>query len=194
MSTPENESEAAAAARQDAKVDRIHELMRKHTKPELLHMAYSLGLAPANSPEEWRKDEIATTVAELEQRRQQQATGTAAPTPDGGLPAARRELSEGEAAGVKLMHEAYIRWRDMPPARITLERRDAWIVMMGLQTARSHPGVNEQIAGVWEAAGRAIQEQLADNPELYAMAETGWHRVYDVDENGNRVDAGEGQK
>ncbi|MEU8516338.1 hypothetical protein AB0C76_32865 [Kitasatospora sp. NPDC048722] len=79
MSTPEDENDAADAARRAARVARIHELMRKHTKPELLRQAYALGLARANAPEQWRKDEIATTLAELEQRAAQRKAASTHP-------------------------------------------------------------------------------------------------------------------
>jgi hypothetical protein len=47
----------------------MHELMRKHTKAQLLKMAFDGGLVDFNSPAKWRKDEIAATVAEQEERR-----------------------------------------------------------------------------------------------------------------------------
>jgi hypothetical protein len=46
----------------------MHELMRKHTKAELLRMAFAGGLVDYNSPAKWRKDEIAATVADQEER------------------------------------------------------------------------------------------------------------------------------
>ena len=52
-----------------ADVQRMHELMRKHTKAELLEMAFAGGLVDFNDPRSWRKDEIASVVAEQEQRR-----------------------------------------------------------------------------------------------------------------------------
>jgi hypothetical protein len=42
--------------------------MRKHTKAELLRMAYAGGLVKHNSPEKWRKDEIASAVVDIEFR------------------------------------------------------------------------------------------------------------------------------
>ncbi|MEH0416073.1 hypothetical protein [Streptomyces sp. B21-083] len=44
------------------------ELIRKHTKAELLRMAYAGGLVRHNSPEQWRKDEIASAVVDNELR------------------------------------------------------------------------------------------------------------------------------
>ncbi|MGW7359997.1 hypothetical protein ACWGI0_26060 [Streptomyces sp. NPDC054802] len=58
----------AQAARGRARMSRKNELMHKHTKAELLHMAYAGGLVNHNSPEKWRKDEIASTVVDLELR------------------------------------------------------------------------------------------------------------------------------
>lgn len=52
-----------------ANVQRLHELMRKHTKAELLRMAFAGGLLDFNNPAGWRKDEIAATVVDQEERR-----------------------------------------------------------------------------------------------------------------------------
>jgi hypothetical protein len=56
------------AARGRARMSRKNELMRNHTKAELLRMAYAGGLVNHNSPEKWRKDEIASTVVDIELR------------------------------------------------------------------------------------------------------------------------------
>jgi hypothetical protein len=42
--------------------------MRDHTKAELLRMAYASGLVNHNSPEKWRKDEIASALVDIEFR------------------------------------------------------------------------------------------------------------------------------
>lgn len=52
----------------NARTARIHELMRKHSKAQLLRMAYASGLTGYNRPAEWTKQEIATSVADQEQR------------------------------------------------------------------------------------------------------------------------------
>jgi hypothetical protein len=46
----------------------MNELMRNYTKAELLRMAYPGGLVNHNSPEKWRKDEIASAVVDIESR------------------------------------------------------------------------------------------------------------------------------
>ncbi|MFC9810227.1 DEAD/DEAH box helicase [Streptomyces griseoaurantiacus] len=56
------------AARGRARMSRMNELMRKHTKAELLRMAYAGGLVNHNSPEQWRKEEIASAVVDIEFR------------------------------------------------------------------------------------------------------------------------------
>jgi len=91
------------------------------------------------------------------------------------------EMSNRDAAAARLMHDAYVRWRDMPPVHLGMTRQDAWVVMMGLQTAMTHPAViGEPIAARMEAVGRHIQEAVCDDPELYAVAEAGWNRAFDV--------------
>jgi hypothetical protein len=65
----------------------MNELMRNHTKVELLRMACEGGLVRHNSPDKWRKDEIASTVVDIELRAAAQpapaglASGTTHPTP-----------------------------------------------------------------------------------------------------------------
>jgi superfamily II DNA or RNA helicase len=62
------EGREAEAARGRARMQRLAELMRKHSKAELLSMAYAGGLMRHNSPEKWRKDEIASAVVDIELR------------------------------------------------------------------------------------------------------------------------------
>jgi len=58
-------------AENNARVARMHELMRKHTKPQLLAMAFAGGLADCNQPARWSKQEIAGAVAEQQLRASQ---------------------------------------------------------------------------------------------------------------------------
>ncbi|MFJ8166527.1 hypothetical protein ACIRBY_37185 [Streptomyces sp. NPDC096136] len=54
--------------------------------------------------------------------------------------------------------------------------------MMALQLAVMQPEVGETSMGaVVEAVGRALQQGLCDDPELYALAEAGWNRAADID-------------
>ncbi|MFJ9668801.1 Helicase associated domain protein [Streptomyces sp. NPDC101219] len=62
------EEREAEVARGRARMQRLAELTRKHTKAELLRMAYAGGLVNHNSPEKWRKDEIASAVVDNELR------------------------------------------------------------------------------------------------------------------------------
>jgi superfamily II DNA or RNA helicase len=58
----------AQVARGRERVQRMRELMRKHTKAELLRMAYAGGLMNHNAFEKRRKDEIASTLVDIELR------------------------------------------------------------------------------------------------------------------------------
>lgn len=58
-------------ANQVARGTLMHELMRKHTKPQLLRMAYAGGLLDYNQPAKWRKDELAGAVADQQLRAAQ---------------------------------------------------------------------------------------------------------------------------
>ncbi|GAA1291682.1 hypothetical protein GCM10009579_65950 [Streptomyces javensis] len=63
------------------RVRRIHELMRNHTKAELLRMAYAGGLVNHNSPEQWRKEEIASAVMDSELRAAARSGASQPPAP-----------------------------------------------------------------------------------------------------------------
>ncbi|MFF8391838.1 helicase associated domain-containing protein, partial [Cellulosimicrobium funkei] len=66
--TAAEEERQTQAAWGTERVERMSELMRNHTKAELLRMAYAGGLVNHNSPEKWRKDEIASAVVDIELR------------------------------------------------------------------------------------------------------------------------------
>ncbi|MGW2725598.1 hypothetical protein [Streptomyces sp. NPDC001492] len=92
------------------------------------------------------------------------------------------EMDDRAADTVRLLHDAYTRWADMGPVKLGLHRQDAWMVMMGLQQVVAHPEIaGSPMAGRLEAIGRQIQEAVSDDPELYAVAEAGWNRAFDVD-------------
>ncbi|MFD9871740.1 hypothetical protein ACFXI8_26845 [Streptomyces niveus] len=90
-------------------------------------------------------------------------------------------MAERDAAGTEVLHRAFVRWRDMPPIRVTLERRVAWTVLLALQSAVTHPAF--AAGSTWGPAlvdvGRQLQEATADDPEVYAVAERGWTTVHD---------------
>ncbi|MGI5255499.1 hypothetical protein [Actinacidiphila glaucinigra] len=89
--------------------------------------------------------------------------------------------SERNAAGVQLMTSAYSRWQGMPPIAFSLPRQDAWILMVGLQAAVAHPLIaTGPMSGLMESVGRRIQEAICDDPQVYAVAESGWNRAFDV--------------
>ncbi|MEU1481560.1 Helicase associated domain protein [Streptomyces sp. NPDC005760] len=71
-----DEERETEAARGRARMQRVAELMRKHTKAELLRMAYAGGLVRHNSPEQWRKDEIASAVVDIELRAAARASAS----------------------------------------------------------------------------------------------------------------------
>ncbi|MEU0671261.1 hypothetical protein ABZ508_35435 [Streptomyces lavendulocolor] len=97
--------------------------------------------------------------------------------------ASARDDGATNPATVRLMTDAYTRWKAMGQASATASRRDTWVVMMALQLAVSHPAIGETAMGpVVESAGRQLQAGLCDDLELYAMAEAGWDRAADVDQ------------
>ncbi|GCB53457.1 hypothetical protein SNL152K_10814 [Streptomyces sp. NL15-2K] len=66
--TVTGEERETQAARGRTRAQRMNELMRSHTKAELLPMACAGGLVNHNSPEKWRKDEIASAMVDIELR------------------------------------------------------------------------------------------------------------------------------
>ncbi|MDX2647541.1 hypothetical protein PV341_29035 [Streptomyces sp. PA03-1a] len=72
------------------------------------------------------------------------------------------DQNERDATGVHLMASAYKRWQNMPPVMLNLSRADAWIVMVGLQTAVAHPLVSGgPMSAAMEEMGRRIQRRSA---------------------------------
>ena len=107
----------AQAARGRARMSRMNELMRKHTKAELLRMAYAGGLVNYNSPAKWRKDEIASTVVDTKSRTADQpalvrpTAVTARPVPAKPLlerdhhDECKKELCEGDTCTCDLIEQ-----------------------------------------------------------------------------------------
>lgn len=87
-----------------------------------------------------------------------------------------------EAHGVEIVSEAYRRWAKMGDVPIAIHPQDAYIAMGGLQLLTRHPGIDERMKKVFEKVGRVIQETICDNPEIYALAETGWDSANDVEQ------------
>jgi hypothetical protein len=52
---------------------RMHELMRKHTKPQLLRMVLAAGTTGKHHPSTWTKQELAGEVARQEREQAQQS-------------------------------------------------------------------------------------------------------------------------
>ncbi|MEU9158101.1 hypothetical protein AB0D59_48150 [Streptomyces sp. NPDC048417] len=78
------EEREAEAARGRARVQRMNELMRNHTKAELLRVAYTGSLVNHNSPEKWRKNEIASAVVDIESRTADRPAPAKPPGPGSG--------------------------------------------------------------------------------------------------------------
>jgi hypothetical protein len=95
--------------------------------------------------------------------------------------------SEEKPPGVSVIEDAYRRWADMPPVELKIHRQDAFTVLMALQAAIRMPGMAPVMADNMTSVGRQIQEFIVDDPELYAIAETGWNPELDVEqEDGSR--------
>ncbi|MGW3653636.1 hypothetical protein [Streptomyces sp. NPDC000878] len=88
--TGADDEREAEAARGLARMKRLTELTRKHTKAELLRMAYAGGLVRHNSPEQWRKDEIASAVVDQELRAAARVGADRPPAPPAAVVPAKR--------------------------------------------------------------------------------------------------------
>lgn len=64
---PQEHAESAARA------TRIHELMRKHTKPQLLRAVLAAGTTGMHHPSTWTKQELAGEVEHLERVKAKQS-------------------------------------------------------------------------------------------------------------------------
>lgn len=87
-----------------------------------------------------------------------------------------------DAAELELLQAAYARWETMPNVALRLSRRDAYLLMCGLQLLMRHPGMSPGLLESFERVGRAAQALACDDPEVYAMAELGWSSAHDVDQ------------
>jgi hypothetical protein len=67
-----NDWDPQEVAEANARVARVHELMRKYSKLTLLRMALAGGLANFNNPAGWTKQELAAEVEGQERRKAQQ--------------------------------------------------------------------------------------------------------------------------
>lgn len=92
-------------------------------------------------------------------------------------------MSPEERASVDALRVALGRWQTMPPINISLPRHDAYIVVGGLQLLTRHPDIEPLIKEVFERVGRALQTVVADDPDVYAMLELGWHPRFDVEQD-----------
>ncbi|MER7952370.1 hypothetical protein ABTY59_33760 [Streptomyces sp. NPDC096079] len=83
-----------------------------------------------------------------------------------------------EAAGVRLMTDAYARWAGMGPVTVGLDRGHSWTVLLALQAVMNHPAFagGSGMGAAVEAFGRQLQEGVCDDAEVYAVAELGWAR------------------
>ncbi|MGW3091726.1 hypothetical protein [Streptomyces sp. NPDC001108] len=97
---------------------------------------------------------------------------------------AGRTSTEAETA--RLFAAAFARWESLPLAEVSMTRRLAWTLMTALQLMAAHPDVDPLLTGTAERFARAFQEALCDDPELYAIAESGWNRAADVPQGGHR--------
>lgn len=83
-------------------------------------------------------------------------------------------------AAARVLDAALHRWKDMPPLRLTYDRRDVYLLIGGLQSLVRHPELPPGVRARFELLGRDLQNRLSDDAELYAMIEVGWNPAHDV--------------
>lgn len=70
----------------------------------------------------------------------------------------------------------------------TIDIKQAWILVNGLQLLCRHPGVSQAMKDIWTHIGRQLQEAIVTlHPEAEELLEMGWNPDFDVDENGKPV-------
>ena len=89
-------------------------------------------------------------------------------------------MNPEEEAGVAVLKEAYERWADMPPVQMTIDRADAFALVLACQGMITHPAVSDTIRRQLEHLGRQIQEGIADTADVYTLLEAGWNRDLDI--------------
>jgi hypothetical protein len=72
-----SEEERQANIARIARMHRVNELVRYHTKDTLLSMAYDGGLSRDERPEKWRKEGVANAIVDIELRAAAQRAPTA---------------------------------------------------------------------------------------------------------------------
>lgn len=71
---------------------------------------------------------------------------------------------------------------------VTIDIKQAWVLVSGLQLLCRHPGVSPQMKDIWTHTGRQFQEAiLVEHPEAEELMEMGWNTDFDVDEDGEFV-------
>jgi len=90
----------------------------------------------------------------------------------------RSKPSSNAGDGLQVLLDAFMRWKDKPPASVELPRRTWWIVLGALQLATRHPDapLKEDV----ESAAREIQRVICDTAEVLVLAELGWNPEHDV--------------
>lgn len=71
---------------------------------------------------------------------------------------------------------------DKTPLSLTIQIRDAWLLVSGLQLATRHPMVTEPMKGLLETIARQFQGVIVKaHPEAQPLLEMGWDSEYDVE-------------
>jgi len=77
---------------------------------------------------------------------------------------------------------------DTSPFPVEIDVQNAWLIVAAMQMVITHPGISGLSRRMYESIGRLFQMRLVEqHPEIAEIVEKGWHREFDVDEDGNRV-------
>lgn len=77
---------------------------------------------------------------------------------------------------------------DTSPFPVEIDVQNAWLIVAAMQLVITHPGLSGQTRRMYESIGRQFQMRLVEqHPEIAEIVEKGWHREFDVDENGRQV-------
>lgn len=70
----------------------------------------------------------------------------------------------------------------------TIDIKQAWVLVSGLQLLCRHPEVSQTMKDIWTHTGRQFQEAIVTlHPDTEELLEMGWNTVFDVDENGKFI-------
>lgn len=79
---------------------------------------------------------------------------------------------------------------DKSPLMVDIDIMSAWLLVSGLQLTVKHPALSEHMKKALTGLAHQFQARIIEvHPEAEELIEMGWNEAYDVDEDGEFVNA-----